>query len=81
MILELDSQAQILLLGSRLDNSAKGVEIDLLIISEVLTRRDVRTVKILLQDQLVVQKFEIVLSTSKLLDPFAKLAPEAGYSL
>ena len=80
-ILKLDSKATVILFGSRTSDSTKGGDIDLLVISETLTGRDLRKIKIHLQDQLGMQRFDIVLTTSDLSDPFAKMAFEEGVSL
>jgi predicted nucleotidyltransferase len=80
-ILKLDSKATVILFGSRTSDSTKGGDIDLLVISETLTGRDLRKIKIHLQDQLGMQRFDIVLTTSDLSDPFAKMAFEEGISL
>ena len=80
-ILKLDSKATVILFGSRTSDSTKGGDIDLLVISETLTGRDLRKMKIHLQDQLGMQRFDIVLTTSDLSDPFAKMAFEEGISL
>ena len=80
-ILKLDSKATVILFGSRTSDSTKGGDIDLLVISETLTGRDLRKIKIHLQDQLGMQRFDIVLTTSDLSDPFAKMAFEEGLSL
>ena len=80
-IVKFDSKAKVLLFGSRTDDSAKGGDIDLLVISETLTKRDLRKIKIRLQDQLGMQRFDIVLTTSDLSDSFAKMAFKEGISL
>ncbi len=80
-ILKLDSKATVILFGSRTSDSTKGGDIDLLVISETLTGRDLRKIKIHLQDQLGMQRFDILLTTSDLSDPFAKMAFEEGISL
>ena len=80
-IVKFDSKAKVLLFGSRTDDSVKGGDIDLLVISETLTKRDLRKIKILLQDQLGMQRFDMVLTSPDLADPFAKMAFDQGISL
>ena len=79
-IVKFDSKAKVLLFGSR-DDSAKGGDIDLLVISETLTKRDLRKIKIHLQVQLGMQRFDMVLTSPDLSDPFAKMAFDQGISL
>jgi predicted nucleotidyltransferase len=76
-----DPHATILLFGSRANDTAKGGDIDLLIISDSLTNRELRKIRIELQDQLGVQKFDLVLSGADLSNPFARLAFETGVPL
>ena len=70
-----------LLFGSRTDDSASGGDIDLLVISETLTKRDLRKIKIHLQDQLGMQRFDMILASPDLADPFAKMAFDQGIAL
>jgi len=80
-IVKFDSKAKVLLFGSRTDDSAKGGDIDLLVISEILNKRDLRKIKILLQDQLGMQRFDMIRTSPDLADPFAKMAFDQGISL
>ena len=80
-IVKFDSKAKVFLFGSRTNDSTKGGDIDLLVISEILTKRDLRKIKIHLQDQLGMQRFDMVLSSPDLADPFAKMAFDQGISL
>ena len=73
-IVKFDSKAIVFLFGSRTDDSAKGVDIDLLVISETLTKRVLRKIKIHLKDQLGMHRFDMVLTSPDLADPFAKMA-------
>ena len=79
-IVKFDSKAKVLLFGSR-DDSVKGGDIDLLVISETLTKRDLRKIKIHLQVQLGMQRFDMVLTSPDLSDPFAQMAFDQGISL
>ncbi len=76
----LDPNARIYLFGSRVDDTKKGGDIDLLVMSDSLTREDKRTIKIKLYDLLGEQKIDIVLATDDS-DPFVKLAIETGVKL
>ena len=80
-IVKFDSKAKVLLFGSRTDDTAKGGDIDLLVISETLTKRDLRKIKIHLQNQLGMQRFDLLLTSPDLSDPFAKMAFDKGIAL
>ena len=80
-IVKFDSKAKVLLFGSRTDDSAKRGDIDLLVISKTLTQRDLQKIKIHIQDQLGMQRFDMVLTSPDLSDPFAKMAFDQGISL
>jgi len=76
----LDSNARVYLFGSRVDDTKKGGDIDLLVMSASLTREDKRTIRIKLNELLGEQKIDIVLAADDS-DPFVKLALEAGIKL
>lgn len=76
----LDKNARVYLFGSRVDDTKKGGDIDLLVMSESLTREDTRTIKIKLYELLGEQKIDIVLAADDS-DPFVKLALETGVEL
>tara|TARA_B100000085_G_scaffold215035_1_gene199291 strand:- start:346 stop:630 length:285 start_codon:yes stop_codon:yes gene_type:complete len=80
-IVKFDSKAKVFLFGSRTNDSAKGGDIDLLVISETLTKHDLRKIKIHLQDQLGMQRFDMLLTSPDLSDPFAKMAFDQGIAL
>jgi len=52
-----------------------------LVISETLTKHDLRKIKIRLQDQLGMQRFDMLLTSPDLSDPFAKMAFDQGIAL
>jgi predicted nucleotidyltransferase len=56
-----DTNAQIFLFGSRIDDRAKGGDIDLLIDSDLLTPEDVRKVKLRLYAEIGEQKMDCLL--------------------
>jgi predicted nucleotidyltransferase len=76
----LDINARVYLFGSRVDDSKKGGDIDLLVMSDKLTRDDKRTIKMKLYELLGEQKIDLLLAVDDS-DPFVKLALETGVKL
>ena len=76
----LDENADVYLFGSRVDDSKKGGDIDLLVMSDRLGNDDKRTIKIKLYELLGEQKIDIVLAADDT-DPFVKLALATGVKL
>jgi predicted nucleotidyltransferase len=75
-----DPKAIIYLFGSRTDDSKKGGDIDLLILSQKITLEKVIEIKLSLYDALGEQKIDIILAqeTEK---PFVKIAMREGIVL
>ena len=80
-ILQIDPDAKVFLFGSRTDDMAKGGDIDLLILSIIFTTRDLRKLKIHLEDRLRRQKIDLILSPPELTTPFIQGAYENGVLL
>ena len=57
-----DRQAKIYLFGSRVNDSLRGGDIDLLVVSDKLTRRELRSIKINLYDEIGEQKIDLLLA-------------------
>jgi predicted nucleotidyltransferase len=76
----LDNNARVYLFGSRVDDTKKGGDIDLLIMSDILTSDDKRTIKIKLYELLGEQKIDLILAADNS-DPFVKLALSTGVEL
>jgi uncharacterized protein len=76
----LDNNARVYLFGSRVDDSKKGGDIDLLVMSDRLNRDDKRTIRIKLYELLGEQKIDLVLAADDS-EPFIKLALETGIQL
>jgi predicted nucleotidyltransferase len=76
----LDNNARVYLFGSRVDDTKKGGDIDLLIMSDKLNRDDKRTIKIKLYELLGEQKIDLVLAADDS-EPFVKLALLKGIQL
>ena len=77
---ERDTKAKIYLFGSRADDSKKGGDIDLLIISQKITQKDVRQIRRNIINKIGEQKIDIVLATD-LSKPFTKIAINEGVLL
>ena len=77
----LDANAEVRLFGSRVRDDAKGGDIDLLIISKILNRKRLRSLRLRLQDCLGERKIDLVVSSPELQSPFARLAFEEGVPL
>lgn len=76
----LDQNARVYLFGSRVDDTKKGGDIDLLIMSTKLKSDDKRVIKMKLYELIGEQKIDIVLAADDS-DPFVKLAFETGVEL
>lgn len=68
----LASDAKLYLFGSRVDDAKKGGDIDLLIVSDKLTKKDIRTLRVDFFKQFGEQKLDIVLDNGELKDPFVR---------
>ena len=79
-VLKADKEAKIFLFGSRADESRKGGDIDLLIMSDKLKPQDIRKIRLKLYDRLEEQKIDIVLA-SDTTQPFVRIALTEGVAL
>ncbi|RME74136.1 MAG: nucleotidyltransferase domain-containing protein [Chloroflexi bacterium] len=79
-ILALDAGAKIYLFGSRADDSKRGGDIDLLILSSKLSHRDKRAIRLALHEQLGEQRIDILIArdTSR---PLVRIALAEGVEL
>jgi predicted nucleotidyltransferase len=68
----LSSTARLYLFGSRADDSKRGGDIDLLVISEALTKRDLRLLRVDFFKHFGEQKLDIILDDGKLTNTFTK---------
>jgi predicted nucleotidyltransferase len=80
VILALDPDAKIYLFGSRVDDNAKGGDIDLLILSKQLVQEDARSIRTALFEHIEEQKIDLVIAKNNV-DPFVKIALEKGILL
>ena len=76
----MDPKAAIYLFGSRVDDSKKGGDIDLLVLSGLLGFSDKRRIKVRLYELMGEQKIDLIITddTSK---PFVQIALEEGVLL
>ena len=72
-----DRDAKVYLFGSRVDDNAKGGDIDLLVLSKRMDRRQARTLKLRLYDHRGEQKIDLVCATD-LSRPFTRMAVKRG---
>lgn len=69
----LSSKAKLYLFGSRIDDTKKGGDIDLLIISDELTKKDLRLLRVDFFKHFGEQKLDIILDNGKFTNPFTKI--------
>jgi predicted nucleotidyltransferase len=69
---ELSKDAKLYLFGSRMDDSKKGGDIDLLVISDTLSKKDLRALRIEFFKYFGEQKMDIILDDGKFKNPFTK---------
>lgn len=80
VVYSLDSNAKIYLFGSRVYDDKRGGDIDLLIISNKLTSKDIRKARLSLYDKIGEQKIDVVIAKD-LSKPFTRIAVEEGVLL
>ncbi len=68
----LSSSAKLYLFGSRVDDDARGGDIDLLVVSDKLTKKDLRLLRIEFFKYFGEQKLDIVLDNGELKNPFVQ---------
>lgn len=68
----LSEEAKLYLFGSRIDDTKKGGDIDLLVLSDTLTKKDLRALRIEFFKHFGEQKLDIVLDNTQLENPFTK---------
>lgn len=66
------SNAQLYLFGSRVDDDKKGGDIDLLVVSKEVTKRDLRDLRIEFFKHFGEQKLDIILDDGEFKNPFTK---------
>lgn len=79
-IYRFDPDAKIILFGSRVDDTKRGGDIDLLVLSEKITSRERRRIKINLYDKIGEQKIDMIV-TPEITTAFHKIALSEGIEL
>ncbi len=69
----LSSTAKLYLFGSRIDDTKKGGDIDLLVVSSDLKKKDLRKLRVEFFKEFGEQKMDIVLDNGNFDTPFVKL--------
>ena len=78
---QISAEAKLYLFGSRVDDNKKGGDIDLLVVSNRLQKKDLRTLRIEFFKKFGEQKIDIVLDNGKFENPFNKLIFEKAILL
>jgi predicted nucleotidyltransferase len=68
----LSSSAKLYLFGSRVDDTKKGGDIDLLVVADDLIKKDLRLLRVEFFKHFGEQKIDIVLDNGEFKDPFTK---------
>jgi len=69
----LSPEAKIYLFGSRVDDTKKGGDVDLLVVSNVLTQKDLRKIRIEFMKRFGEQKMDILLDDGQFKSIFNKM--------
>ena len=78
----LDSKSEVHLFGSRVDDTARGGDIDLLVVSDTLGFRDVLRLRTRILDRIGWQQLDLILRRRDEMDePLAALAQATGVRL
>lgn len=78
---KISSEAKLYLFGSRISESAKGGDIDLLVVSKRLRPRDLRRLRLDFFKHFGEQKIDIVLDDGSFADPFRKIISQKAILL
>ena len=79
--LQIDPDAMIYLFGSRCDPSAKGGDIDILILSEKFTRKEKRELRLAFFERFGEQKLDILIDSAEHPKTFTRLILKKAISL
>ncbi|HHH19289.1 MAG TPA: nucleotidyltransferase domain-containing protein [Campylobacterales bacterium] len=78
---KLSTEARLYLFGSRADDSKRGGDIDLLVLSEKLKPKDLRNLRLDFFKNFGEQKMDILLDDGKLSTPFSQIAFKGAVAL
>jgi predicted nucleotidyltransferase len=79
-VIRFDPESRIYLFGSRVDDSQKGGDIDILVFSSRLTFKDKLKIKASIFESIEEQKLDLVIARNSK-DPFVEIALEKGVQL
>lgn len=68
----LSLDAKLYLFGSRIDDTARGGDIDLLVVSDKLTKKDLRLLRVDFFKHFGEQKLDIILDNGEFKNPFTR---------
>ncbi len=77
----LHKEARLYLFGSRVDDEKKGGDIDILVVSEKINKKDIRFLRLDFFDHFGEQKLDIVLDNGDFKNPFTKLIKQKAVLL
>jgi predicted nucleotidyltransferase len=80
-LMTLSKDAKLYLFGSRVDDTKKGGDIDLLVVSDTITKKDLRGIRVEFFKYFGEQKIDIVLDDGKFNNPFSKYIFEKAIPL
>lgn len=78
---KLSNSAQLYLFGSRVDDSKRGGDIDLIVVDQNLTSKDLRKLRIDFYESFGEQKIDILLDDGSFSDPFHQIAKQGAVKL
>ena len=77
----LSKEAKLYLFGSRVDDTKRGGDIDLLVVSKKLTKRDLRYLRLAFFKVFGEQKIDILLDDGTFANPFHKIISQKAIEL
>ena len=77
----LSEEAKLYLFGSRVDDSKRGGDIDLLVVSKTLKKKDLRHLRLAFFKVFGEQKLDILLDDSTFTNPFHKMISKKAIAL
>ena len=80
-VLMLDAKAEVYLFGSRVDDSKRGGDIDVLIVSKQIDREAKRRISLAFFERFGEQKMDVLVDDGSFNEPFHKIALERGIKL